>query len=173
MDLFNRPNYGTEYRLGTRAALGERPKALEPAVDNRYPAYAAQMQDGRLVTDYRNHCSRNIPAGAQYTTKKWMVDHAEEIMDVSRKRQAEWSGASLRMANTVPPPADVVHSTPFESEVMPTGAIGGVGLVRADTPAPALFGTFMVEPTVAETRLNKKNISVTTKYEGGRNSLRG
>jgi len=165
--------YGTEYRFGTRAALGSRPKELEPAIDNRYPAFAAQMQDGRLVTDYRNHCSRNIPAGAQYTTKKWMVDHAEEIMDVSRKRQAEWSGASLPLANTVPPPADVVHSTPFGSEVMSTGAIGGVGVMRADTPAPDLFGIFLVQPTIAETRLNKKNISVTTKYEGGRNSLRG
>ena len=171
-NLFYTPPYGAAYQLGMRSA--EAPaKVLEPAIDNRYPGYAAQMQDGRLVTDYRNHCSRNIPAGSQFATKQWMVSHGEEIMRMSRQRQAEWTGAALGMANTVPPPADVVHSTPFNNEVMPTGAVGGIGLVRADAAAPALFGTFSVAPSLAESRANKKKIAVTTKYEGGRNSLRG
>lgn len=171
-NLFYTPPYGAAYRLGMRSAKAPA-KTLEPAVDNRYPAFAAQMQDGRLVTDYRNHCSRNIPAGSQFATKQWMVSHGEDIIRMSRQRQAEWTGAALGLANTVPPPADIVHSTPFNSEVMATGAAAGIGVIRADAAAPDLFGTFTVAPSMAETRANKKNIATTTKYEGGRNSLRG
>ena len=171
-NLFYTPPYGAAYQLGMRSANAPN-KVLEPAIDNRYPAFAAQMQDGRLVTDYRNHCSRNIPAGSQFATKQWMVTHGEDIIRMSRQRQAEWTGAALGLANTVPPPADIVHSTPFNSEVMPTGAAAGIGVARADAAAPDLFGTFTVAPSLAETRANKKNIATTTKYEGGRNSLRG
>jgi hypothetical protein len=56
---------------------------------------------------------------------------------------------------------------------MPTGAYGGLGVERADAKAPALFGTFTVAPTYAELAHNKKNIALTTSYQGGRNSLRG
>jgi hypothetical protein len=172
MDLFPQPSFGVQYKIANSVAFGGA-KNTEPAIDNRYPAYAAQMQDGRLVTDYRNHCSRNVPAGAQFSTKKWMIHHAEEIMNKSRERQAEWTGAALGTANTMPPPAEVAHSTPFYNEIMPTGAYGGIGVERADAKAPALFGTFTVAPTSAELAYNKKNIGITTSYQGGRNSLRG
>jgi hypothetical protein len=39
-----------------------------------------------------------------------MIHHADEMTDESRRRQVEWSGASLPLANTVPPPANIVHS---------------------------------------------------------------
>jgi hypothetical protein len=102
-----------------------------------------------------------------------MVNHAGEIMDLSRKRQSEWSGASLPMANTVPPPAIIVHSTPFNNELQPSGASFGIGVERADAKAPILFGTFNIKPSREEVRDDKKKIALTSRYEGGRNSLRG
>ena len=85
MDLFPHPRFGTEYKIGRQVALAPT-RNTEPAPDNRYPAFAAQMQDGRLVTDYRNHCSRNVPAGAQFTTKKWMIQQAiTNTRDKARK----------------------------------------------------------------------------------------
>ena len=94
-------------------------------------------------------------------------------MDESRKRQVEWSGASLPLANTVPPPANVVHSNPFYSEVNPTFLQNGIGVERANANAPDLFGTFSYEPTMSEIRNNRKNIGLTQYYEGGRNTVRG
>jgi hypothetical protein len=101
------------------------------------------------------------------------VNHADDIITESRRRQVEWSGASLAMANTVPPPADIVHSTPFYSEVNSTNIKNGIGVERANVPCPQLFGTFTYEPTMQEIRNNRKNIALTSYYEGGRNSPRG
>ncbi len=171
-DLFARQPMGTEFRIAQRVT-DPPTKVIQPAQDNRYPAYAAPMEDGRLVTDYRNHCSRNVPAGAQFSTKQWMVHHSDDIIRLSRFRQAEWTGASLGTANTVPPPADIAHSTPFTNDIMPTNAPAGIGLERADAKAPELFGTYTINPSDRESRINKKNIATTTKYEGGRNSIRG
>jgi hypothetical protein len=171
-NLYSNPPFGTEYRDAQKAYVPPI-KDVYPARDNRYPAYAGPMQDGRLVTDYRPQCTRNIQPAAQYNTKLWMVHHASEVMNESRRRQVEWSGASLAMANTVPPPADVVHSNPFYSEVSPTNAPNGIGVERANTPCPELFGTFQYEPTMSEIRNNRKNIKLTQHFEGGRNSPRG
>lgn len=171
-NLFHNPPFGTEYNAVQKAYIPP-VKDIYPARDNRYPAYAGQMEDARLVTDYRPQCSKNIRPGNQYNTKLWLINHANEIIDESRKRQVEWSGASLAMANTVPPPADVVHSNPFYSEVNPTGFKGGIGVERANVPCPNLFGTFTYEPTMNELRNNRKNIALTQYYEGGRNSPRG
>jgi hypothetical protein len=171
-NLFHNLPYGTEYKEARRIDFAPA-KQIEPARDARYPAYAAPMSDGRLVTDYRPQCSKNIAPNAQYNTKLWMVHHAEQIMDESRSRQVEWSGASLALANTVPPPADIVHSNPFYSEVNATGIKGGLGVERANAAAPDLFGTFQYEPTMNEIRNNRKNTQLTTFYEGGRNSPRG
>jgi hypothetical protein len=171
-NLFHNPPYGTEYNQAQRVGFAPSTQ-IEPARDTRYPAYAAPMSDGRLVTDYRPHCARNIPPNAQYNTKLWMVHHADKMIDESRRRQVEWSGASLPMANTVPPPADIVHSNKFYSEVNPTGLSGGIGVERANSVAPDLFGTFQYEPTMREIRNNRKNISLNVHYEGGRNTPRG
>jgi hypothetical protein len=131
------------------------------------------MSDGRLVTDYRPQCSKNIRAGNQFYTKHWMIQHASDLMEESRKRQVEWTGASLPMANTVPPPAAIVTSTPFSSEVRPTYLQQGIGIERENSTAPELFGTFGYEPTMGELQANRKNIQLTTLMEGGRNTIRG
>lgn len=148
-------------------------KDTAPARDVRYPAYVAPMTDGRYVTDYRPQCSKNIAVGQQFQTKRWMIQHANEIMNESRRRHAEGSGASLAMANTVPPPAARVFSSPFESEIQRTNLGNGIGVERANAAAPDLFGTFFFEPTIHELQSNQKKIQVTTRYEGGRNSIRG
>ena len=168
-NLFNNLSFGTEYK-GVRKAVM---KDIYPARDSRYPAYAAPLDDARFVTDYRPKCSKNIPAGDQYNTKLWMINHATDLMEESRKRQVEWTGTSLAMANTVPPPASIVSSTPFYSESHETGLKDGIGVERANTPAPMLFGTFQYEPTMSEIQNNRKNIGLTSYYEGGRNSKRG
>jgi hypothetical protein len=170
--LFNGPSFGPEYRAGLQVNLPPA-KDVYPARDNRYPAYAAPLEDGRLVTDYRPQCTKNIRPGQQFYTKMWMVHHATDVIHESRQRQVEWTGASLPLANTVPPPAAIVHSTPFYSEVNATNMNNGIGVERANTPAPELFGTFWYDPTISELQNNRKNIAVTTRYEGGRNSVRG
>lgn len=179
--VFNRitrPNYygqqqvfGKEYR-NVRTEFVP-PKSTEPIPDSRYPAYAGMAEDARLITDYRPHCYQNTPAGTQFSTKQWMIHHAGSLMDLSRQRQSEWTGASLPMANTVPPPAIIAHSTPFTNELQNSGAPFGIGTERSDAKAPALFGTFRIPPTRDELMNNKKRIGLTVKYEGGRNSLRG
>ena len=171
-NLFHNPPFGTEYKVAQKAYVPAF-KDVYPARDNRYSAYAGKMQDGRLVTDYRPHCTKNIPPADQFTTKLWMINHATDVIDESRRRQVEWTGASLPMANTVPPPADIVHSNVFYSEVNSTGFKNGIGVERANAPAPMLFGTFSYEPTMSEIRNNRKDISLTKYYEGGRNSPRG
>jgi len=171
-NLFDHPSMGSSYHNGRVASLGP-VKDLFPVADSRYPAYTATVNDGRLVTDYRPQCSKNVPVGEQFYTKKWMIGHAEDLMEEARKRQVERTGAALPMSNTVPPPAAVVHSTPFYSEVQPTQWKGGIGVERADSKAPALFGTFQYEPTISEMQANRKNIGVTVREEGGRNSKRG
>ena len=171
-NLFNRPSFGTEYRAAHQSIVPPT-KDVYPAKDVRYPAFAGKMSDGRLVTDYRSQCSKNVKPAYQFNTKLWMINHAEDIIEESRRRQVEWSGASFAMANTVPPPADIVYSTPFYSEVNATNLEGGIGVVRSDSKAPMIFGTFVYEPTMAEIQNNRKNIRTTTHYEGGRNSIRG
>jgi len=163
---------GEAYRSAHNAYV-QPVKEAYPARDARYPARAAALEDGRLVTDYRPQCSKNIKTGQQFNTKVWLINHAENIIDESRKRQVEWTGASLPMANTVPPPAAVVHSTPFYSEVNPTHLKHGLGVERANAAAPELFGTFAYAPTISEMQMNRKNIGITTHSEGGRNSVRG
>ncbi len=163
--------FGTEYNTVRRTVVP--PKFTHPIPDSRYPAFAGIADDARFGTDYRPHCTQNMPTGTQFTTKQWMVHHATEIMDISRKRQVEWTGASLPMANTMPPPAVIVHSTPFENELQPSGARYGLGIERSDAKAPSLFGTFHIAPSQTEIYGNKKQIGITSRYEGGRNSLRG
>jgi len=171
-NLFTHPSFGTEYHGAREAALAPS-KNSHPARDSRYPARAATLEDGRLVTDYRSQCSKNVRTGQQFYTKKWMIGHGSELMDESRRRQLEWTGAALPMANTMPPPAAVVHSTPFYSEVNPTNLLGGIGVERANAKCPPMFGAFSYAPTIAEMQSNRKNITTTTRQEGGRNSKRG
>lgn len=171
-NLFSQlPTYGAQYKIVRKEQ--ELPRTLYPAPDARYPAYSYAAADGRFVTDYRPHCTQNTPPGAQFTTKAWMQHHADNLIQLSRQRQSEWTGASLPMPNLAPPPAVVISSTPFENHLKPTGERFGLGVARADARAPVLFGTFVIPPTNAELQRNTKKISQTALYEGGRNSLRG
>lgn len=163
--------WGTEYRTAERSMPVI--KDMFPVRDSRYDAYAGVMNDGRLVTDYRPQCSKNIAPHAQFHTKQWMIHHADHLMKEARRRHVEGSGASLPMANTVPPPASIVYSTPFSSISVHTHLKHGQGAERAHAQTPPLFGTFSYEPTMAEIQNNRKNIHGTTIQEGGRNSKRG
>ena len=169
--LFNSPTFGKEYTNVRNEFVP--PPSTHPTRDSRYPAYAAVADDARFVTDYRPQCSQNTPPGSHFTTKQRLIHHAESLIQLSRARQSEWSGAALPMANTVPPPAQIVHSTPFDNEIQASGARFGLGLERADAKAPQLFGTYQILPTRQEILNNKKRIALTNKYEGGRNSPRG
>lgn len=151
---------------------------MEPSQDSRYPAYAAMMQDARYGTDYRPHCNSNIPPPFQFGSKKWMIHNANELMNESRKRQAEFTGAALvKSSKHMPIPGfeNVSVCSPFICEMHDTPDIHDVriGLYRDGAPAPPLFGTFIVEPTSSEYKGNVKNIQLTRTYEGGRNTPRG
>jgi hypothetical protein len=164
------PSIGTEYKQGRTQAVVP---SMEMARDSRYPAYAGIMADAHFVTDYRPHCNFNQKPGTQFTTKQWMVHHATDLINLSRQREAEWSGSSLPMANTVPPPAVLAYSSPFENELMKTNYAWGIGTERTSAEAPLLFGTYVIPPTPKELTNNAKNISLTRKQEGGRNTVRG
>jgi hypothetical protein len=129
------------------------------------------MEDGRLVTSYQNHCSQNIPTGSQFATRVWMVHNADEIIKVSRDRAAQQNGAIYGLDPTVVPSlASIVSCTRSECSRTSTNIEGGIGMARALTDVPELFGTWDARiPTVTP----KPNISVTSRYEGGRNTPRG
>ncbi len=148
------------------------PMMFEPAPDNRYPAYAALMSDGRLVTDYRSKCERNVPVGKQFATHQFMVHNADTLIAESRRRQALWNGAVFGMAATEPKPAVIQSCDADRCTIKPTGDFFGFGIERAAEPVPDLFGTFQVEPTAKESAKDARRVATTTRYEGGRNTPR-
>jgi hypothetical protein len=142
------------------------------APNARYPGYAAPMADARMVTDYRNHCSRNIPTGKQFATKEWMTKNGLELMRVSRQRQSDLLGSIYTVdSSTVPPPVAVVDCTNYSCERTKVDPVGGIGQERAPQPVPALFGTW--EPILRHREAPQPDLHLTSVYEGGRNSLRG
>lgn len=164
------PNIGTVFKQGRREAVVP---SMEMARDSRYPAYAGVMADAHFVTDWRTHCHFNQIPGTQFNTKQWIVNHASSLIELSRQRDSEWSGASLPMAKTVPPPEVIAYESPFENDLLRTGYKGGLGTERADSTAVPLFGTYVIPPTVKEVAMNVKNIRLNNVEEGGRNSRRG
>lgn len=151
---------------------GEQQKNSQlPTQDIRFPGWAAPMSDGRLVTSYRNHCSQNVPTGKQFATKEWMTNNATELIDITRKRAAEQVGAIYGVDTTVvPPPVAQVDCTRSECNRTATNEPGGFGVERLPQEVPELFGTWDSRITSVTPR---PNISITTKYEGGRNTPRG
>jgi hypothetical protein len=144
------------------------------APDSRYPGWAAQMSDGRLVTNYQNHCSRNVPAGSQFATKAWMTKNARELIRVSRERYADQMGSYLGFDPSVVPPAAVVVQCASDGcERTETGAAGGIGVERAGCAAPPLFGTWEPKATLGWRRPVDPVAGLTQVYEGGRNTPRG
>ncbi len=129
------------------------------------------MEDGRLVTSYANHCSQNIPAGSQFSTKSWMTHNANEIIKVSRDRAAKNNGAIYGLDDSVvPPPVSLVSCSRSECSREPTNRGGAIGTERAPQEMPELFGTW--DPRIT-TVSPKPNVAGTTNYEGGRNTPRG
>jgi hypothetical protein len=146
-------------------------KQIYPTEDARFPGWAAPLQDGRLVTDYRSQCEVNIPPEKQEVTRVWLQQNAEQVMQIARERQAVATGMIYGVdSSIVPPPEVVVHCTAAECTRTNTYAPEGIGMERAGCAAPALFGTFDV-PSLSSAP--QPVISQTTKYEGGRNSVRG
>lgn len=144
-----------------------------PAPDSRFPGWAAPMSDARLVTDYRPHCSKNIPTGRQFPTKVWMQRNGSEIIEASRRIMATNMGAQLPFDGTVvPPPLTVVDCKPGECSRISTGAPNAIGVERRPEPVPELFGTF--EPKAGWfAKVPERHVGLTTRFEGGRNTPRG
>ncbi|NBO57755.1 MAG: hypothetical protein EBU73_02310 [Chitinophagia bacterium] len=146
-------------------------KQIYPTEDARFPGWAAPLEDGRLVTDYRSHCEVNIAPEKQEVSRVWMQQNADQIMDIARERQAKTTGMIYGVdSSIVPPPEVIVNCTPAECTRTNTNAMEGIGMERAGCPCPPLFGTF--EPAI--TSMSPRPLAPqTSKYEGGRNSLRG
>ena len=144
-------------------------KTTEPIADQRYPQYASRMDDGRLVTDYKPHCSANTaPSKYGNSMRAWFQHNADALVQVSRKRQADRAGAQYVMANTVPGPRQVQQCDQYECAFLKNQQSDSIGLERIEG-VPHLFGTF------SEARYPKPSSGsyLTTNYEGGRNTPRG
>jgi len=140
-----------------------------PAPDARFPGWAAPIQDGRLVTDYRSHCETNIPTKAQEKSRIWIQRNAEDIIRISRERVADVTGMKYGVdMSIVPGPASYVHCTAAGCQYSP-GVPGGVGVERKDT-APYLLGT--LEPSGYDRQFTHIQ-KMTIHPEGGRNTRRG
>lgn len=138
---------------------------IESAPDNRYSKWPAQMSDGRLTTNYYNHCSQNIPAGKQYPTKRWLINNANTIIDYSRKHQFPFTKA---LDKSVVPKPIVYLNCEKNGCSYSENDIHGIGVERK-TDTPDLFGTFFDTPSI-----DKSSDPKLTKYfEGGRNTVRG
>ena len=143
----------------------------EPADNSRYPAYGAQMDDGREFTDYRQTCQERVPAAFTRPVRLWMQRNAEAIIDLTRKRTAQNSGAVFPLANTTPPFENIVQCTPLgcttkSNPFKPPLATGNLNL---NAKAAPMFGTYQVAPAPGQT--NPKNIDLNMYNEGGRNSV--
>ena len=164
------PNYydGAANRISKAPLTNATQIQTDPTADVRFPHWAAPMSDGRLTTDYRPNCAKNVATGSQYGTKQWMIHSADSIMKESRERQARRTGAGTPFdSSVVPPPAAIVKCTPFVCAILPVSK-RGIGIEREDE-CPSLFGTF------AESGATGSSVppSRTRRYEGGRNAPRG
>jgi hypothetical protein len=159
------PVSSPDYRRAEVAPVKSYDMPQLPTADSRYPGAAAAMYDGRIATDYRMHCSANVAPAAQRKTKQWMIDNAEDIIAVSRSRMAERSAYTELVPRISEQTAVVCDTYKCQTSVVNPN---GIGQGRPNV-VPELFGTFMVEPTL-EQRVARKNVGVTTVYEGGRNT---
>lgn len=140
------------------------------ALNSRYSGSAAIASDAKIFTDYRPQCIKNIPTGQQYASRQWLQHNAETMIKLSRERQAKSVGAGYKHADTVPSPIAEVKCDVNKCAYYPGGQRNNsIGIERMDA-APDLFGTFSFSMQMpAQTPTNM----TTTKYEGGRNSIRG
>lgn len=144
-------------------------KTTAQTQDNRFPGWAAHMEDARLITDYRSQCELNIPTGMQFAARRFMQRNATDIIEKARLRQSEAIGSSLPYDSaTDMPPASYIHCDAFHCTITPSFR-NGVGIQRKEV-VPELFGTFaQSHPSM----LKPAEPMLTQKQEGGRNSVRG
>jgi hypothetical protein len=140
-----------------------------PAPDARYNAYAAPMEDGRLLTDYRQACVTRAPPGTQFAVKQWTVHNTDEMIRISRLRQVQSSGHSLGSAATELPPAVVQQCTPEGCSIQQTHYKDGLGIERLDG-TPDLFGTFQFSPGSVVQANNRTSLSLNKEIAYGRNT---
>jgi len=140
------------------------------ALNSRYSGSVAIAEDANVFTDYRPKCTKNIPSGQQYASRQWLQHNAENMIKLSRERQAKSVGAGYMHAATVTQGIASVKCDVNKCAYYPGGDHqNSVGIDRMDA-APDLFGTFSFNMQMPAQ--NPKN-TITTRYEGGRNSVRG
>jgi hypothetical protein len=168
--MFRLPTAPNFYRGGAPVDITTKSKHQSVgAQDNRFPGWPGPMSDGRLVTDYSPHCENNIPAGSQFATKAWMQKNTDDIIQYSRKRIASALGGTHAYDNSVvPPPTDVFKCTKSGCTRTAVDAPGGIGTERQEPLNFELFGTYSLTPFPAP----KKNVAITSREEGGRNTRR-
>jgi hypothetical protein len=143
-----------------------------PTPDSRYPDYAAPMDDGRLVTDYRPNCSTRAPYGHQNATKAWLVENSQDVINVARMRQAEYTGAIYGAPFRGPAPAAVQTCSVYGCSYT-EGSSTGVGVERANSVAPPLPGTFDPRPFYGALQKPTQRTGLNRRNEGGRNGALG
>jgi len=145
--------------------------AALPAPDSRFPGWAATLEDGRLVTDYRSNREKNVAPEAQEKTRIWLQRNGDEVIRLARNRTAQITGMVHGIDMTIiPPPTAYVHCS-ADGCVARTGSKDGIGTERVGADAPYLFGTYVPNRPLLQAPLPK--VHVTRRYEGGRNSYRG
>jgi len=160
------PNLYANYNsVKVKESIYSLPNDVAP--DNRYSSWPAIMSDGRLATDYNDHCSKNIPVGQQFPTKVWLQKNGDKIIDFSRKNQ--FPVTKPLDSSVLPPPAQILKTTKYDCTLVPTKQNLGIGVERDNNSTPSLFGTFA--QTTIETK--PQNSYVTKYFEGGRNTPRG
>lgn len=176
--LFRKPtspnfkaNYNSEVLEKAAKRLEAPSKVTAPIDDPRYPRYAGKMEDARLVTDYKSHCANNVVESKYGNGLRGFLQHnADALIQVSRQRQAERSGAQFYKANTVMEPQLVQKCNPYDCDFTPSADFKNtLGLERSE-PLPELFGTFSDPNKGAPATTNHR---LTTVFEGGRNTPRG
>ena len=135
------------------------------APDNRYNKWPAVMTDGRLTTNYNNHCSQNVPTGKQYPTKQWLIHNTDELIHHSRTNLLPYTKSLDK--SVLPPSATFVDCSKAECSYTSNNN-NGIGLERREN-VPELFGTFAQQESIDK----PTNSMVTHYYEGGRNTVRG
>jgi len=167
------PNFYGPLQATTPVVRTHTDNGILPAPDSRFPGWAGPMSDARLVTDYSSHCSKNIPVGKQHPTTLWMQRNADELINYSRAGTAIKVGSIFPFDNdVVPPPIATVSCTRSKCTRTATDAQGGIGIERHESELPELFGTFSSDPYNLSTAPPARTAG-TSRYEGGRNSLRG
>jgi hypothetical protein len=141
----------------------------EAVPDSRFRAYAAPMEDGRLLTDYRQSCVGRAPPGTQLAVKQWSIHNADEIIHLSRIRQVQDTGQALGSANTEVPAAIIQECSTDKCLIQPTHNFIGLGIERLDV-TPPLFGTFQFPPDVKTLSKNKNSLDLNKEIRYGRNT---